>query len=179
MPNDTSLSINEEVELGDEARGVLLDKYRKELLRLAESATSHFFKMGQIMKNIRDNELWRESYESFASFYSDPEFDFKKSSVYHSIRLVEMFPEWDKFIDISEGKLIMIAPYVNDENRNELINQARTLSRGDLFHQLRVMTIETKLPQFAPLPKIYHCQLCGKIKGIRLEEVCHCGEVAV
>ena len=162
----------EEIPAGEADR---FHELREKLLELSVSATQHFFEMGKIMKEIRDKELWKMGYESFGAFYSDPEFDFKKSSVYHAIRLVELLPEWQKFIDIPTGKLVMIAAHITDENRNELINMARTLSRSDLQHQLIVKRIAEVSPRLAPLAKIYPCSRCGKARGITFDGLCHCG----
>lgn len=157
------------------SRGEQLHRLREELLKLAKTASEYYFRMGEIMKEIRDNELWRESYESFAAFYSDPELDFNKSSVSRAIRFVETFPEWQKFIDIPVGKIDMIVPHINERNRNELVNMARALSRSDLRHQLMVKRIAEVEPRFEPLPKIYPCLTCGKAKGISWDGLCHCG----
>lgn len=159
----------------DIPRGERLHQLRQELLKLAETATSHFFRLGEIMKEIRDEELWRESYESFRTFYCDPELGYKQSSVYHAIRLVELFPEWQKFVDIPIRKLQAIAPHVDETNRNEMINMARELSTSDLRHQLMVKRIAEVEPQLAPLPKIYPCRQCGKARGIDWDGLCHCG----
>jgi hypothetical protein len=100
------------------------NRLRQRLTELSQSATKYFFEMGAIMKEIRDEELWKMGHESFTAFYSDPEFDFKKSSVYHAIKLVELFPEYSKFVDIPVSKLIMIAAHVTPENKNQLVNDA-------------------------------------------------------
>jgi len=164
-----------EEEADEISRGERLHQLRKELLKLVVSATEHYFRLGELMKEIRDNELWRESYESFAAFYSDPELDFHRSSVYRAIKYVEILPEWQKFIDIPVGKLDVIAPHINEKNRNELVNLARALSRSDLYHQLRVKRIAEVEPRFQPLPKIYPCSTCGKARGISWDGLCHCG----
>src|SRR3990167_8018496 len=66
--------------------GERLFTLRQQLKGLSQSATEHFCKLGEIMKEIHDNELWKGEYASFEAFYSDPEFSFKKSSVYHAIK---------------------------------------------------------------------------------------------
>lgn len=159
----------------DITRGDRLYQLREELVKLAGSATEHYFRMGEIMKEIRDEELWRESYESFGAFYSDPELDFNKTSVYRAIKFVEMFPEWQKFLDIPVGKLDVIASHITDKNRNEMANLARSLSRSDLQHQLRVKRIAEVEPRFQPLAKLYPCATCGKARGISWDGLCHCG----
>ena len=152
-----------------------LFELQQELLVLSATATAHFFRLGEIMKEIRDQELWRSGYDSFEAFYSDPDFGYKKSSVYHAIRLTEVFPERKDLMDIPLGKLIMVAPHINDTNREELVSQARALSKSDLEHQLTVMKLVTLNPKWNSFPKIYPCTTCGKVKGISFGDLCHCG----
>ena len=152
-----------------------LFKLRKELLGLAKSATEHFFRLGEIMKEIKDDELWREQYESFGAFYSDPDLGYKKSSVYHAIKLIEMFPRWQEIADIPLGKLIMIAPHITETNREEIVSQARALSKSDLHHQLVLKNLATIDKKFKAFPKIYPCSICGKVAGITFRDLCHCG----
>lgn len=174
--NDSASAVveGEEIVLAEDAERC--HALRQELIVLKESATEHFFRMGEIMKDIKENELWRAGgYESFPAFCADPEVDLPKSSVNHAINMVKMFPEWQKFTDIAERRLIAISPYLTNENRNELVNQARSLSAGDLAHQLMLMRIATKRPEIKTFPKIYPCNTCGKVKGVTWRELCHCG----
>lgn len=155
--------------------GARLHELRQQLLGLVATATEHFFRMGVIMKEIQDKELWRGQYQSFGAFYSDPEFSFKKSSVYHAIRLVEVFPEWEKLIDVPVSKLIIIAPHATQKNREELVTHARTLSASDLYHHLETQALVAQDPKYVPLPKIFPCNVCHKAKGITWDMMCHCG----
>ena len=155
--------------------GARLHELRLQLRGLVETATEHFFRMGVIMKEIRDKELWRGGYQSFGAFFSDPEFSFKKSSVYHAIRLVEVFPEWEKLVDVPVSKLMIIAPHMTIKNREELVDRARSLSASDLYHHLETQALLSEHPTYAPLPKIFPCNVCHKAKGITFDMLCHCG----
>jgi len=152
----------------------------QELVGLTLSATHHFFRMGELMKEIRDDELWRiMGYESFEAYFSDPELDFKKSSVYHAINLVETFRERKELETIPVSKLIMVAPHITESNKSEMVEMARTLSRSDLQHQLIVMKLATVAPQLPPFPKVYPCMRCGKVRGITVKDLCTCSEVKI
>ena len=155
--------------------GERLHELRLELRDLAETATAHFCRLGEIMKEIRDNELWQGQYESFEAFFSDPEFSFKRSSVYHAIRLVEVFPKWQELKDVPVSKPIMVVPHLNEQNRDELVGQARTLSTSDLYTQLSLLNTMQGLTDRPSLPKVYPCSTCGKAKGISWKDLCHCG----
>ena len=152
-----------------------IHKLRQELLDLAVSATEHFFRLGEIMKEVRDDELWRAGYESFAAFFSDPELDYKKSSVYHAIKLAELFPKWKKLTDVPVGKLILIAPHVDSTNKEALIKDARGMAHSDLRHELVVKKLIEKDPKLKTFPKTYPCSVCSKVKGVNFDSLCHCG----
>src|SRR3990167_5515362 len=141
--------------------GQRLFTLRQELKGLSQSATEHFCKLGEIMKEIHDNELWKGEYESFEAFYSDPEFSFKKSSVYHAIKMVTVFPKWQELVDVPVSKLILIAPYLTSENQAEMVSQARSLSSSDLYMELSTWGSPANTTH---LPKIYPCQTCHKAK---------------
>lgn len=155
--------------------GTRLYDLRQQLKDLAVSATEHFCRLGEIMKEIRDSELWKGEYDSFESFFSDPEFSFKKSSVYHSIRLVEVFPKWSELMDVPVSKLIMIVPYLEKNDQKELVSQARTLSTSDLYEELNELKATEKDIPYHPMPKTYPCNVCGKLKGIDFSDLCDCG----
>lgn len=158
----------------DVQRGEKLHKLSNELRELVTSATMHVYRLGEIMKMVRDEELWRESYESFASFYSDPEFDFNKGTVSRAIKMVELFKP-EEVAQAPLGKIYDILPHITKENKKELLKMASGLSRSDLRHQLDTKRLVEARPKLALLPKIYPCEKCGKSKGISFEQLCHCG----
>lgn len=161
--------------MNDLAKGTRLHELQQDLRSLSVSATEHFCKLGMIMKEIRDNNLWDGSYESFEDFFSDPEFSFKKSSVYHSIRLVEVFPQWKELRDIPVSKLIMVVPHLEAGDKETLISQARSLSTGDLYQELSELKTGEEETRYPRMPKIYPCNVCHGVKGVRFSDFCHCG----
>lgn len=145
------------------------------LLSLSVDTTRKFFEFGEIMKEIRDDQLWLSmGYESFESYYADPELAYSKSSVYHAISLVEHFPEWRTMPPLPISKLIMIVPWLTDENKPKLLEAATGLSRSDLQHELDNLG-EQKIKLYQQLPKLYWCKNCSKLKGIFLTDLCRCG----
>ena len=93
------------------------------LLQISFDSKRRFFEFGEIMKEVRDHQLWLvRGYDSFEGYFSDPELSFSKSSVYHSISLVEHFPDWnDKLPEPPVKKLIMIVPHLTEDNRELLL----------------------------------------------------------
>lgn len=148
---------------------------REELKKIGVVTREHFFRTGEILREIRDEELWMTGYESFEAYYSDPELGFKTSTVYHAIKLVDKFPNWKKVLDIPISKLIMVAPHVTKENKSALVVASRALSRGDLRHELMSHGLEPEARKGIDIPKVYPCKTCRGIKGVRFDGLCHCG----
>ena len=155
-------------------RGNKLHAYRQELLTLCSTAVNSAYRMGEIMKEVRDDELWRGAYQSFDAFYSDPELGFEKSSVYRAIKMVENFT-LEEVGHVPLGKLNVILPHITKENKQEMVRMAESLSRSDLQHQLVVKRLATEIPKIEYFPKVYPCKVCHKLKGVSWEGLCHCG----
>lgn len=157
------------------AAGERLHELREKLLNVKLVTTEQFFILGEIMKEIRDEDLWKIDSHSFESFYSDPELAYPTSTVYHAIKVVETFPDWKKVLDIPISKLVMIAPHIKEENEKELTGYARGLGRGDLRHELLEHGLQPERGGTLPVPKTYRCENCKGIKGLTFDELCHCG----
>lgn len=111
----------------------------RQLKTVVENAKRNFFVMGAILTEIKDNEYWKTmGYETFRSYIADPEIGIKQSSAYHAMKLVNTFTlEETQGVDYS--KLITIVPYLEDSNRDKLLEMARTLSRSDLQKELNLL----------------------------------------
>jgi hypothetical protein len=152
------------------------NELHQELIKLGLSATAHFFRLGEILKEIRDNDFWKVlGYESFIAYFSDPELGYAKSSVYSAIKVVEMWPEWKSVADVPVSKLIAIAPHINKENETELLALARGNSKSDLDHELVVRQMVKAGNAYQNLPKVYLCNVCARVKGVNFDGLCHCG----
>ena len=148
----------------------------KELRNLSVYTTRSFFRMGEIMKEIRDKNLWvAMDYDSFEAYYSDAELSYSRSSVYHAISLAERFPGWRKMPSVPIRKLIRIAPHINDDTKEELLKLASGLSSSDLDKELHDRGYKDADPRFRGLPKIYRCNNCNGVKGVFHQDLCTCG----
>ena len=154
------------------------DYLRQELIRLRITAAEQFFKLGDILKEIRDKEYWKMGYHSFETYFADPEIGLRRSTAYHAIKLVETFKDWSKYTNIPVSKLIMIAPHINEKNKTDLIVAEGSLSRSDLRHELLSHGYEPERSKGVQLPKIHECNVCHGAKGIRWDDLCHCGWTA-
>lgn len=165
-----------EIELGNRAHAI-----HEEMLALKQSATVNFYRMGELMKEVRDGKLWEAmGYETMRAYLACPELDLDESSVYRAIKVVEKFSDVKKLERVPVFKVLAILPHVTKENEDHLLEIATSLSRSDLIHQLHETvdedTKEIIPPESAPgLPKIYRCNVCKHVKGIRWDDLCHCG----
>jgi hypothetical protein len=92
--------------------------------------------MGAILNEIKDNEYWRlMGYQTFRSYIADPEIGIKQSSAYHAMKLVSTF-SLEETEGVEYSKLITIVPHITDDNRDDLLEKARSLSRSDLQKEL-------------------------------------------
>jgi len=155
-------------------RGNRLFEITTELLHLKKTANEYYFRLGGLLKEVRDNQLWAESYESFTAYCADPELDFSVSHAKNAITLVERFPNWQRLIDIGYSKLLAIAPHIEKHDKDELIGMARSLSRSDLYHELAELKLKRDT-SYTPLPKIYRCGVCSGVRGIYPGDLCRCG----
>lgn len=148
----------------------------KRLLSLSVDTTKQFFELGEIMKEIRDQQLWASmGFESFEGYYADPELAFSKSSVYHAISLVESFPDWRTMPPVPISKLIMLVPHLTEENKPKLLEAATGLSRSDLQQELDNLGDGVEVRVYKEIPKIYRCKNCDKVKGLFFTDLCRCG----
>jgi len=151
------------------------EELHQRLISLSAVNARNFFEFGEVLKEIRDDELWKTGgYDSFDAYFSDPELSLSRSSVYHAIALIEHFPEWRELMPIPVSKLIMIVPHLTNENKPKLLEYATGLSKSDLKIQLESLGTQEE-HSYRPLPKIYWCNGCKRIKGVYHNELCTCG----
>jgi len=151
----------------------------KELSNLRVSALWHFYRMGELVREVRDEQYWEVlGYDSFESYLSDPDIAIPVSSAYHAIGVVETFPRYKEIEGLTVRNTITILSAVRqkESKRERLVEMARTLSISDLRHELlNRRLLEQKIGNQTELPKIYSCKDCGGVKGISWQNLCHCG----
>ena len=121
---------------------------------LRKNITSSFWELVIQLRKCRDNEYWRVlGHESWGSYLAQPEIDLTQQTVdnyltvYNALHDKGILPPAVVSVDIS--KLQAIVPYITKENAEELIEKAKTLSRGDLRDEMR----ELSLPKtIQPIP---------------------------
>jgi predicted nuclease of restriction endonuclease-like RecB superfamily len=106
--------------------------------KVTASLHKNFIDLAILLKVMRDKELYRDlDYESFDEYCSIPEIDLSRSQVF---KLISVYERWieryghkeEEIQDISIEKLYIASSQANDENQEEWLEKARTLSRDDL-----------------------------------------------
>ena len=116
-------------------------EYHTWLMNLKSEIGEKFLLLGKLCKDIRDGNLYKEhDCENFAEYLGMVGLD--KSTVYRCIDIYASFVEkWKldvkRLAPIGYSKLADIIPHASDENFEELIVKAETLSRSDLIEELR------------------------------------------
>ena len=100
-----------------------LEKQTSELKELSLAIKVNFFKIGEILKNIRDTEAYKERFNSFRD-YIEGELEFGKSQAYRMISVFEEYGGVPRVGHISFRTLVQLV-YVSDkEVREQLTDEA-------------------------------------------------------
>ena len=137
-----------------------------QICSLRHSINNGFWILVEQLKQCRENRYWAAlGYESFSSYLAQPEIDFHEHTVdnwittYNHIKAHNLLPP-EGVIDIAISKLSIIAPHLTEDNAEELLEKARTLSRRDL-----VASFTNREPD-----PIHACPLCGNKHSFTIEK---------
>ncbi len=99
---------------------------------------SNFLKIGKVLIEIRDKELFKESYNSFTQYLISMDFKFTRDMAYKLMDVYKEFGEDNKKIEgLGIGKLIELT-YVKDKVvREELINKAEDLTQKEIREEVK------------------------------------------
>ena len=108
-----------------------------------------FFKIGKILKKIKEEKLYQHlgdspEYETFEMFLQSPEVNIASRRAYQLIQVYDTYIEKLKFkpeklLDVSWTSLRVILPIITPENCKDLVRKARLLRRGDLEIEVKQM----------------------------------------
>jgi len=114
----------------------------QELKKYVEGTTLFYLQTGRISKIIRDNKYYLaldEECKTFNQYIAT--LGISQGHIYNSIRIYE---KWvleygynvDDLAEVPYSKLLMISPITTAENKDEMLAQAKVLSRSDLKHNI-------------------------------------------
>lgn len=97
----------------------------EQVRNLSSNIRTNFVKIGEILIEIRDKELFKEKYDSFTKYLESEDFNFDRSMAYKLIRVYEEFHDVERVPHLSLRTLISLV-YVSDkETRSELVEEAK------------------------------------------------------
>lgn len=134
----------------------MLNEHVEKLLLLKRSVGENMFAIGGVLKEIKDEKLYKEQYDTFEEFLGDPEVSFCRATAYKAMRVYEVYGS--RMLDVAgidTDKLALLADNVQAEptKADELIEDARVLSRSDLRkkygkRQVKGQSLNKKIEQF-------------------------------
>lgn len=115
----------------------------QELKKYVEGTTLFYLQTGRISKIIRDNKYYLaldEECKTFNQYIAT--LGISQGHIYNAIRIYE---KWvieygysvDDLAEVPYSKLLMINSVATPENKDEMLAQAKTLSRSDLKYNLK------------------------------------------
>ena len=104
-----------------------------------------FLQIGEDLLWMKETRAYLQlGHPTFESYIADPDVDIGRRSAYMSMRCFLVFVQrlhMDEplLLEAGTSKLDLVAPHVNEENADELVNMAASLSRSDLRDMLNQM----------------------------------------
>ncbi len=99
---------------------------------------TNFLKIGKVLIEIRDNELFKESYNSFTQYLISVDFKFTRDMAYKLMDVYKEFGEDNKQIEnLGIGKLIELTYVKDKEVRKELIEKAEDLTQKEIREEIK------------------------------------------
>ena len=139
--------------LEEEAR-----KYHKAVLRVTVEIKKNLWDLAIVLKHIRDNRLYRFYDDTWESYLAGLNSSISRSFAHKIITNYELWVEGynvsqERLQDIDSEKLYIAGTISTKSNYEEVLEQARTLSRSDL-KQLK------SGEEYEPKYKIVTCPKC-------------------
>jgi len=126
----------------------MLKEKTEQIKTLCKSIKTNFLKVGKILIEIRDKELWKENHKSFTEYLESQDFEFKRRMAYNLIDVYNQFGDDVQLLNkLGIGKLIQLTYIPDKEVRKELAKKAETMTRDELKQEVRKVSDEQKFNQ--------------------------------
>ena len=135
----------------------------RRIVALRQSAEQTFLELGAELYWFERKKFYQHlDYDTFEAYLASPDVDisrrvaFRIKGIYEDLQLkLKMPPE--TLLEIGNAKLDMIRPHATEDNVDELLNMASTISKSDLRIEL---ANKFKLPVHQVAERCV-CPLCG------------------
>jgi len=102
----------------------MLKQKTEQIKSLCTSIKTNFLKVGKILIEIRDKELWKENYKSFTEYLESEKFEFTRRMAYNLIDVHNEFGDVKRFHTLGIKKLIQLTYVPDKEIRKEIAEKA-------------------------------------------------------
>jgi len=83
----------------------------------------NLWKLGHILKKVKDDELWKKGFKSFTQFLESEDVDFTREYAYALMSIAELFDE-ETVVQLGIAKLQIIGRVADEEEREEILQGA-------------------------------------------------------
>lgn len=144
----------------------------KRIVELIQGIQANFLLLGkEIYENVKFKFYEKMDYETAEDYFASPEIDLSRSWMYALMRMHELYVlkleiSHQELLEIGSKKLNLIASKINDENKDELLADAKMLSFEDLKIKMKGTDGEVKmLPDSLIKPGYYRIVEVEKTVG--------------
>jgi predicted nuclease of restriction endonuclease-like RecB superfamily len=172
----------EEIAVFDPPKGIRDSDYvRNTIISVRRNLGISSLRLAYLLKRVKDKKLYEDwGANSFEEAIADPDISISRSTAYGLLQVWDTWVEKyrlepEKVAQIPYDKLLIVAPMVEDSNHLEMFENARVLSRADLFHMKLEKKLNKSMTYYKNLPNIYRCNSCGAWKiEAQPDELCSC-----
>lgn len=117
-----------------------LEEKTEKIKSLSKAVKNNFLKIGKLLIEVRDKQLWNEKYKSFTQYLMSEDFDFHRVTAY---RMMDVYTEYgndQELVDkLGVGKLIELTYVADKEQREEITRKAieEDLSQQEIREEIR------------------------------------------
>ncbi len=143
------------------------DFYHKSICELRDNIALGFLNLGKLCKEVKEDRIYTGlGYETFEEYLASV--GLSRASVYRFIQIYERFVlGWgvapDRLAPIGWSKLGDILPVSTEENREEWLSKAESLTRSDLITEIRGETGRAVCENHE-YESVMKCKVCGYVR---------------
>jgi len=164
---------------------VLAHSLHKRLLDLKRQLGYIMFEVAEILKTIKDGELYKPlGYDNFSEYVRNPEIGMNSRTAYYYVQIYEVFIERlgytpEQLEEYSYDRLRKLAPIVTkklegeEEEVGQIMDDAASLRWYDFEKMYKDKKKNEGYEEYLQAPEYYRCEKCGKwLISVPIEDCC-------
>ncbi len=117
-----------------------LDEKTNLIKHYCKAVKGNFLKIGELLIEVRNNELFKEKYETFVEYLDSQDFEFSKSYAY---KIMNVYEEFSTILDSLPITKLIELTYVKDKvKREELLERAGDMPTAALKEEVKKLSKE-------------------------------------